>query len=137
MQTRVQSMLEQIANVASGFVVSFAFWTYVVVPVWNLPVQAAENLQITAAFTALSIARGYIWRRIFNRIHGRQAMSPRHTCPACHWTGILAETMTLDDGGKKTGPLCPMCLNTTQEEQQLNTGEHLLIRRPPYFEESK
>ncbi len=69
MQTRTQSMLEQALNVGSGFVISFAFWSLVVVPVWSLPVGATQNLQITAAFTALSVARGYVWRRIFNRMH--------------------------------------------------------------------
>mgnify|MGYP003667009738 CR=1 FL=1 len=69
MQTRLQSLIEQCLNVGSGFVVSLAFWTWVVVPVWGLPVQMTENLQITAAFTALSVARGYVWRRVFNHLH--------------------------------------------------------------------
>ncbi|AUN95438.1 DUF7220 family protein [Pseudazoarcus pumilus] len=69
MQTRLQSFIEQCLNVGSGFIVSLAFWTWVVVPVWGLPVQMAENLQITAAFTALSVARGYVWRRVFNHLH--------------------------------------------------------------------
>ncbi|MCB1889089.1 MAG: hypothetical protein KDH20_15890 [Rhodocyclaceae bacterium] len=73
-QPRAHSLLEQILSVGSGFVVSLIFWTYVVVPVWQLPVQTADNLQITAAFTALSITRGYLWRRIFNRLgSGRRA----------------------------------------------------------------
>lgn len=61
--------LELCAGVGNGFVVSLAFWTWVVVPVWNLPVQMSENLQITAAFTVISVARGYVWRRVFNRLH--------------------------------------------------------------------
>lgn len=65
------SLLEQTLNVGSGFVLSLAFWTFVVVPVWHLPVRMAENLQITGAFTVLSIARGYVWRRAFNWWHGR------------------------------------------------------------------
>ena len=73
MQTRSGSLIEQLFNVGSGFLLSLAFWTFVVVPVWNLPVKMTENLQITAAFTALSIARGYVWRRIFNRIHRAKA----------------------------------------------------------------
>ncbi len=67
-QSRRHSLLEQLLNVGSGFAISLAFWSWVVVPVWHLPVQTAENLQITAAFTVLSIARGYVWRRVFDRI---------------------------------------------------------------------
>ena len=67
-QPRRHSLLEQLLNVDSGFVISLAFWTLVVVPVWHLPVQMLENLQITGAFTVLSVARGYVWRRVFNRI---------------------------------------------------------------------
>lgn len=36
------------------------------VPVWELEVSTHENLQITLAFTVLSVVRGFIWRRIFN-----------------------------------------------------------------------
>lgn len=67
-QTRLQSLLEQLLNVGSGFLLSLVFWTFVVVPVWKLPVNTAENLQITAAFTVLSVVRGYVWRRLFNRV---------------------------------------------------------------------
>lgn len=70
-QSRAQSLVEQALNVGSGFFVSLAFWSWVVVPVWHLPVSGRENLQITAAFTVLSVARGYVWRRVFNRVHGR------------------------------------------------------------------
>ena len=70
-QSRTQSLIEATINVASGFLVSLAVWSWVVVPVWNLPVTMAENLQITMLFTVVSVARSYIWRRIFNAIHGR------------------------------------------------------------------
>lgn len=67
-QTRIQSAIEQVLNVGSGFIVSLAFLTWIVVPVWHLQVNRVENIQITAAFTVLSVVRGYVWRRIFNRI---------------------------------------------------------------------
>jgi hypothetical protein len=57
--------------VASGFLVSQTVWCLIVVPVWNLPVNMAENLQITLLFTAVSVLRSYIWRRIFNHLHAR------------------------------------------------------------------
>jgi hypothetical protein len=58
--------MEVCLNIAIGFVVSLLFWSFVVVPVWNLPVSMHENVQITLAFTVLAVARGYIVRRFFN-----------------------------------------------------------------------
>lgn len=69
-QSKTASLIEATINVASGFLVSLAVWTLVVVPVWNLPVGMAENLQITVLFTVVSVLRSYIWRRIFNHLHG-------------------------------------------------------------------
>lgn len=65
-QTRRGSLIEACLNTASGFLVSLLVWTFIVVPVWNLPVTQSENLAITALFTAVSVARSYVWRRIFN-----------------------------------------------------------------------
>lgn len=65
-QTKLESLLEANVNVAIGFVISLLFWTYVVVPVWHLPVTMHQNLAITGLFTALSVARSYVMRRFFN-----------------------------------------------------------------------
>jgi len=65
-QSRLESLLETCTSIAIGFVVSLVFWTAVVVPVWHLPVSMGENLQITGAFTVLSVARGYVVRRFFD-----------------------------------------------------------------------
>ncbi len=73
-QSKLGSLTEQIANIASGFIISLLFWTYVVVPVWNLPVNTHENLVITACFTVLSLVRGYVWRRGFNWWESRNAI---------------------------------------------------------------
>lgn len=70
-QSRRHSLLEQLLNVGSGFLISLAVWTWIIVPVWHLPVHPAENLQITAVFTVMSIARGYVWRRLFNHLNHR------------------------------------------------------------------
>lgn len=71
MQTRLHSLVEQLANVASGFVLSALLWHFIVQPVWGIRTSVAENLQITALFTVVSIARGYLWRRAFNAISRR------------------------------------------------------------------
>ena len=65
-QTRLGSLVEQLLNIGSGFVISSLLWEFVVKPVWNLQTGFAENLQITALFTAVSVVRGYWWRRFFN-----------------------------------------------------------------------
>lgn len=67
MQSRLSSFIEQLLNVGTGFIVSLLFWTFVVVPVWDLNVNHTENLQITFCFTILSVVRGYVWRRLFNK----------------------------------------------------------------------
>lgn len=66
-QTPLASFVEASMNTASGFVVSLLFWAFVVVPIWDLDVTMGENLVITTLFTVLSVARSYIWRRLFNR----------------------------------------------------------------------
>jgi len=70
-QSRTASLIEAALNVCSGFFVSLLVWSFVVVPVWNLNVTPAANLQITLLFTVVSVIRSYIWRRIFNALHGR------------------------------------------------------------------
>jgi hypothetical protein len=77
MQSRTHSLAETSLNVASGFIVSFVVWELVVKPVWLIETSIAENLQITALFTILSIARGYVWRRLWNRWGRRTAQEAR------------------------------------------------------------
>lgn len=67
MQSRRMSLIEQFANIGSGFVISSLMWHFVVQPFWNVETSIAENLQITTLFTVVSIARGYAWRRLFVR----------------------------------------------------------------------
>jgi len=64
-QTRTASLIEALLNVAVGFVVS-ALLTAVVMPAYGHDVTWSQNLQITAIFTAASIARSYLLRRYFN-----------------------------------------------------------------------
>lgn len=65
-QTKIESFIEVNINIFIGFIVSLTFWTFVVVPVYELPVTFIQNLEITGWFTLLAIARGYIVRRFFN-----------------------------------------------------------------------
>jgi hypothetical protein len=65
MQTRLGSLVEQVLNVASGFIVSLLLWQ-AVGPLMGYVVNLADNLLITSIFTVASIIRGYLWRRYFN-----------------------------------------------------------------------
>jgi hypothetical protein len=67
-QSRLMSLVEQFANIGSGFVISSLLWHFVVQPVWGIQTSVAENLQITLLFTVVSILRGYAWRRAFVRV---------------------------------------------------------------------
>lgn len=66
MQSPLSSLIEQLLNVGTGFILSFVIQHFVIVPIWNINTTFSENLQITVVFTVVSIARGYAWRRIFN-----------------------------------------------------------------------
>ena len=65
MQSRVMSAAEALANVLIGYVVSLAA-TAVVLPAFGYAVSAADAVGISVAFTALSLARSYVLRRVFN-----------------------------------------------------------------------
>ena len=66
MQLKRHSLIETIASTVVGFFVTMCVYEFVINPVWNLTTTFTENLGITAVFTFVSIARGYLLRRFFN-----------------------------------------------------------------------
>lgn len=66
MQTRTHSLIESVTNVAVGYAVAVAS-QLAVFPLFDIRVSFTDNLQIGLWFTAISIARSYIIRRIFTR----------------------------------------------------------------------
>lgn len=64
-QTKLESFIETMINVISGFIVSMIIWQYFVAPLYNIPVTLESNIGITAIFTITSIVRSYYWRRFF------------------------------------------------------------------------
>jgi len=68
-QTKRQSFIESCLNVAIGFGVSMAA-QIAVFPLFGIRIELASNIIIGAIFTAISIARSYCVRRLFNRLHG-------------------------------------------------------------------
>ncbi|MEO0360246.1 MAG: hypothetical protein AAF322_04015 [Pseudomonadota bacterium] len=66
-QSRLLSLVEAAANVALGFGVAVGA-QLLVFPAVGLQASLSQNLQIGAAFTAISLARSYALRRLFEAI---------------------------------------------------------------------
>lgn len=66
MQSRVMSAAEAITNVLIGYTIATAA-TYVILPLHGYQITTQKALSISLAFTAISLARSYILRRLFNR----------------------------------------------------------------------
>lgn len=65
-QTRIESIIESTINTASGFILSFAVWQWLVAPMFGFNLPVSDNFWITVIFTVVSVARSYVWRRFFN-----------------------------------------------------------------------
>lgn len=65
-QKKIISLVESVCNTIAGFIISFCI-QIIIYPLLNIPVKFSQNLIITSVFTGVSIIRGYIIRRIFNR----------------------------------------------------------------------
>lgn len=64
-QTRRHSVVESLVNVLVGYGVAVLAQIFIF-PWFGLRVGLADNLQIGAIFTVVSIARSYLLRRAFN-----------------------------------------------------------------------
>jgi len=67
MQSRKVSILESVCNVGSGFLLSLLVWEFIIEPVFSIEESHSTNVGIGIIFTVISVVRGYIWRRLFNR----------------------------------------------------------------------
>ncbi|MEX3764488.1 DUF7220 family protein [Paraburkholderia phenoliruptrix] len=68
MQTRTQSFIETCINTAIGYLISLLA-QLTIFPMFGIHVPFHSNLMIGAAFTVVSIARGFFIRRLFNWLH--------------------------------------------------------------------
>ena len=67
MQSKKHSTLESLTNTVVGLLTSFAI-QLVIYPLLNIPVTLNQNIIITVVFFVVSFLRGYIIRRVFNKI---------------------------------------------------------------------
>lgn len=70
-QTKRQSAIETITSVAIGYLVAIGS-QIVIFPIFGLAVSFGDNLLIGAFFTVVSIIRGYLIRRMFNRLQSKK-----------------------------------------------------------------
>lgn len=72
-QSRTMSMVEAVTNVVVGYVLAIAT-QIVVFPWFGIETGLAEHMTIGIAFVGISLARGFLIRRLFEglRIRDRQ-----------------------------------------------------------------
>jgi hypothetical protein len=70
-QKRSHSALESICNLVTGFALGVAIQAYIY-PLFGIEVPLSQNCILVAIFSAVSLLRSYIIRRIFNRLAVRR-----------------------------------------------------------------
>jgi len=66
MQTRYQSLIESLTNIAIGYIVAVVS-QLIIFPQFGINIPLGDNLLIGAYFTVVSLVRSYVLRRYFNR----------------------------------------------------------------------
>lgn len=77
-QTRTMSFIEAATNVVVGYVLAIAT-QLVVFPLFGLKAALGEHLAIGMAFVGVSLARGYLLRRLFERFRASRSTVDRST----------------------------------------------------------
>lgn len=70
MQSKRNSAFEAVTNVAIGYLVS-VLANMLILPLFGYNVTIGDSFAIGLAFTAVSLARSYVLRRLFNRLDGK------------------------------------------------------------------
>lgn len=72
MQSKRNSFIESAVQTFIGLAVSFLI-QLIIYPLLSIPVSIGQNVIITLVFTVVSIIRGYLVRRLFNKFeHGKR-----------------------------------------------------------------
>lgn len=69
-QTRTMSLIEAATNVVVGYVLAIAT-QLLVFPLFEIEAGIHEHLAIGLAFVTVSLARGYLLRRVFEVLQAR------------------------------------------------------------------
>jgi hypothetical protein len=70
-QTVLASAVEALANIVVGYLVAVAA-QLMVFPIFGVVVTVADNLMIGGIFTAVSLGRSFVLRRLFEAIQVRR-----------------------------------------------------------------
>lgn len=68
MQTKLGSLTEVVCSTAFGFVVSFIL-QLILADIYHLNTSVETDVKLVIWFTIASILRGYVFRRVFNKIN--------------------------------------------------------------------
>jgi len=68
MQTRKQSAIEAVMNIAVGFIINMLA-NFAIFPVFGWDISLQQNLLIGVFYTLVSFARSYMLRRFYNWRH--------------------------------------------------------------------
>ncbi len=90
MQSKKHSLIEAITNTSVGFIISLLS-TFIIFPLVGIESTGTKNVIITLFFTAISILRGYVIRRFFNKKNRKKCANNWHEtdihqkgyCPVC------------------------------------------------------
>lgn len=95
-QSRLMSLVESVVNILVGFGVSLAAqWFFL--PLLGVSISFSQNLLFALIMTAISIARSYVLRRIFEALHIRRPLSPfMQACIAERFRQVEAEGWSTD-----------------------------------------
>lgn len=67
-QSRRGSAIEAVANVLIGYWVAVGA-QMLIFPLFGVRLPVGDNMLIAVLFTVVSLARSYLLRRLFNRLH--------------------------------------------------------------------
>lgn len=70
-QSRLMSLVEATTNTLIGWGISVIVGQTVIYPYFGYEVTVMDNMGMTAAFVAVSLARSYLFRRLFEWMHRR------------------------------------------------------------------
>lgn len=64
-QSKVDSVMESVTNIAIGFPLSLIVWHFLCIAM-GIPMPLGDNILVTTVFTVVSLLRSYVLRRMFN-----------------------------------------------------------------------